>query len=1042
MLKKSLLMQCACTLLPLAAAAAPVFSSTFEKLDPWVSYAQKQSKVTLHKIVADNGNPCLEATGDPSIKANPYICLGATLKGIKPGKTYKVSFRYQAKVAPDRKKSLKVRVEQFNAKNKQVGRHNAHYFFDKDGWSEMVFAFKSVPEAVNSSLYLETSNLTSADKVRYDDLKVEECEPSNRGLVVNGSFELGLFPWFSHQQDGGWRQIHRLSPDTPFGKHCLEIIGDPENTSNRLYILNQGMKDLEVGTPYRLSLQFRSSVKEEPGPAKTAYIRVQQLGPKGEWILGNEVRFPLNSDLWTYRELTFIPDARTATTAIYINTGNFKSTDRFYIDEVTVHKAVSPGKPFNASKPAKTAAVKEIKNQRGVAKLTAANVLSSLDIDGKNIIPAAENSSVIFVHNNETEEILDGKETPSKLYPFKAKAEYLWDKGEFKEVITFTATRDAVGPFKIGVRHGLAQKKNQWHTQVFGLSPVRYIPANETTVFTWGIDPNDLNLTQLDLYQGVIMPLQVMEGENSYLSIASHSYDDSITFQPNTPAGYNAVMERNPLRVKKGEKFRIEVNFNHFDRNKFVLRDVWRDQVLRVYSNNPMLKPYLPVKDPGPKVTVPGPLGSVTGLFKYRKDRLYKYSTIWEGWHDEVHEEFPTEGSWWNGSNEWRFKYTAEGFKKHIEELKARDLYVIAYIRTFCNLDLAGKTYPANWVRKTPGGGTQLYGGGYRKQLPPHVAKDTGIKEVPWGMFATFQPGCLEFLHKRFFKVIEYYNPWGIGWDCAGFDQEDFLAVASVTRKIQEKGYKTKVVGNECSGPITAYLDCTIIENGFFGGKTPYDFEVTRALNLPIVTLERWQLAVEYIDYHFDNKRTWCRPYGKVWSKSYVDYRMKKDPSVKNNRKKLAHDLHVTWFYKDHSLGSSSFAPEEAEPILPSFIKFSSEINAIIRMDKAFALRFPNGRESDGPLTACAWADSNTNWFRLAGFNEAHETKKFKLTLDKEAFGKMGWSMEDIASKHKAILADPDTEKEIKLKHSVVNGKLVIECDLPPYGFLMIFADK
>ena len=126
---------------------------------------------------------------------------------------------------------------------------------------------------------------------------------------------------------------------------------------------------------------------------------------------------------------------------------------------------------------------------------------------------------------------------------------------------------------------------------------------------------------------------------------------------------------------------------------------------------------------------------------------------------------------------------------------------------------------------------------------------------------------------------------------------------------------------------------------------------------------------------------------------------------------------------------------------MKSFIKFTSEINAIIRMDKAFALRFPNGRESDGPLTACAWADSKTNQFRLAGFNEAHETKHFKLTLDKAAFEKMGWKIENI-QKHKAILADPDSEKEITLKQSIVNGNLVLECDLPPYGFLMIFADK
>ncbi|MBE6378757.1 MAG: hypothetical protein E7051_08080 [Lentisphaerae bacterium] len=1024
--------------MPLA-AATPALNGTFDKLEPWRSGNQKESKLTLFKIVKDNNNPCLEISGDPAIRSNAWLTIGTGVQGVEPGKVYRVSFRYKPQITPDLKKKLFVRLEQADKSGKIIARNQQQVFFDKTDWTDVEFAIKSAKDAAWTYLYIQSDNLAATDKVRYDDIKIEETEAADRGMVINGSFEKGIFPWMSYQQAGGWKQLHKLSSDTPFGKKCLEITGDETNKSNRLIILTQDLKGLEIGTKYRLSLQFRSSVKEEKGPAKNAYIRVQQLGPKGEWILGNEVRFPLNSDLWTYRELTFIPDKRTATFAIYLGTGNFKETDKFYVDEITVTKAESPGKPFDPAKAAKHGKLTQIKNERGTAEITADNVLAKLTIDGKTVIPAAERSSVIFIHNNETEEILDGKGTPSKLYPFKADAEYVWEKGEFKEVITFTALKDAAGPFKIGVRHGLTPDK--WHTQIFGLSPVRFIPADKSTVFTWGIDPNDLNLTQLDLYQGVIMPLQVMEGEDSYFSIASHSYDDSITFQPNTPKGYQAVMERNPLRVKKGEKFRIEVNFNYFDRSKFVLRDVWRDQVLRVYSNNPKLKKFLPVKDPGPRVTVPGPLGSVTGLFKYRVDRLYPHSAIWEGWHDEVHEDYPTSGSWWNGSNEFRYKYTAEGFRKHVETLQANNLHIIAYIRTFCNLDLAGKTFPAEWVRKTPGGGTQLYGGGYRKMLPKQVKADTGIGEVPWGMLDSFKEGCLDFMVKRFFKMIDFYKPWGIGWDCAGFDPADFLAVATVTDEIKKRGYDTKVVGNECSGPITAYIDWTIIENGFFGGKTPYDFEVTRALQLPIVTLERWQLAEEFINYHLFNKRTWCRPFGKTWSASYVDYMLKKDPSLRNNLKKLAHSLHLTWFYKDHSLGSSSFAPEEAEPLLKSFIKFTSEINAIIRMDKAFAIRFTNGRESDGPLTACAWADSKTNKFRLAGFNEAHETKTFKITLDKDAFGKMGWSVEDM-KKHKAILADPDTEKEIEMKKSVVNGNLVLECELPAYGFLMIFADK
>ena len=68
--------------------------------------------------------------------------------------------------------------------------------------------------------------------------------------------------------------------------------------------------------------------------------------------------------------------------------------------------------------------------------------------------------------------------------------------------------------------------------------------------------------------------------------------------------------------------------------------------------------------------------------------------------------------------------------------------------------------------------------------------------------------------------------------------------------------------------------------------------------------------------------------------------------------------------------------------------------------------------------------------------------KKFTLTLDKDAFSKVNWSMEDIAKNLKAFIADPDGEKEIKAATSVVNGNLVISCDLPAYTALLLFADK
>ena len=1028
-----------------AAGAADNFgvNGTFEKLAPWRSAQQSDGKVVLHKIVQDNGNPCLEVCGDPENKSNSHIITGTRIKNLEANATYAVSFRYKTQIKPDRKKALKIRVQQHDAKGKTVAYNNTTYFYDREGWQDFIFSFKSNPDAVRSYLYLETVHLDTTDRIWFDDIKIEKADPADRGLVVNGGFELGIHPWMSHQQGGGWKQIHRISPDTPFGKKCLEITGDPENSSNRLIILNQKLAGLKIGTPYKLSLQFRSSVKSEPGPTKVVYARLQQLGPQGSYIIGNELHFALNSDLWTYRELTFIPDKRAAQFLIYICSGNLKSTDKFYIDEVTISEAIAPGTPFDAAKKAKAFSAKELKDARGLAKInTADNTLASLTLDGKTIIPAAENSTLIFAQQNNFEEYLDAKGTAGKKLPFKAAAEYKWVNGEFRQLVTITATADARGPFKIGVRHGLVQK--DWNKQLFGLFPMRVLPAGEETVFTFNADTNDLNLTQMDLYQGVVMPLQVMESEKAYLAVSTHNYDDTITFRPNIPKGYSAAFERNPLRVKKGDTFRFEVNFKLFDRSKFMLRDVWRDQIFALYSNRPELKPYFPVKDPGPRAVVSGPMGSVTGMIPSRINRLFPNSAIWEGWHDTPNEEFPTSGSWWNGSNGWEKPFTAGAFRAHVKNCQDRGLSIIAYMRTFCNLDYAGKSFPANWTRKTAGGGLQLYGGGYRVQLPKHVEKATGLKEVVWGMFDTFQPGCLDFLVKRFTRVIDFYKPWAIGWDCAGFGPEDFLMVAAMTQKLRTNGYKTKVVGNECTGPINAYLDWTMIENGFFGGKTPYDYEAIRALPLPVACLERFNLAAAMIDFYLYNKRTWCRPYGREWSCRYLDYVTAKQPELrkKENQKKLEHHMQLTWYYKDLSLGAPGGYMEECKPIPASMIKMCSEANGIIRMDKSFAIRFSNGKEDDGPLTACSWADNKSKKFRLAGYNDDKTTQKFRLTLDKAAFAEVQWSMEDIDRNLKAFIADVESEKEIKVKTEMVNGNLVISCDLPAYTALLLFADK
>ena len=1018
--------------------SAPLLQEDFSQgLGEWRCAQQGDGQVVLHKATVVDGKRCVEIAGDESNPKNPFVILGRQLPPLEDGATYRVSFRFKTRIAPDIRKQLRVRLQQYDAKGGNLGGGADVFFYDRDGWRVFDCAFKSAAGAAKSYLYLETGNLSSTDRLWLTDLAMEKTADNDRGLLANGGFELGLAPWMSFQQRGGWRQLYTMSPDTPFGKRCLDITGDPENKSNRLVILNQQLSAFEPETEYLLSFQFRCLVKEK-SKGKLFYVHVQQLDAKGNRLKGYEAHLPLDSDLWTYRQLTFTTLPNAAKVAIHFCTAELRPEDHIYLDEVTVEKAQTPGAPFDAGK--LVAAKCEVRqSQAGVARIDpATGLLASLELAGQTVIPPAENASVIYASRGDREEMLSGKGEPGKAFPFRATAEYSWEGGEFREVVLIEATADASGPFKLGVRHGA--QPGVWDNIVCGLFPVRVIPFDKPTVFSYGTAPNDLNLTQLDLYQGYIMPLLVLEGEKSYLSISSHSYDDAVTFRPNIPQGYVSTVERNPLSVRKGDRFRLELNWRLFDRQKAMLRDVWRAAILTIRSENPMLKEFFPVRDPGPRTVVPGPLGAVTGFKESRVQRLYPHSAIWQAWHDDVFEDFPITGSWWNGSTEYREKLTPEKVKAHFDDLKARGFSVIAYIRTFCNLELAGKQYPANWLRNAPGGGVQLYGGGYRRQFPKHVQEDTGFKEIVWGMFDTFQPGCLDFLLDRFTKVVDAYHPWAVGWDCAGFGPEDFLMVASFTEKLRKSGNPTRVVGNECVGPITAYLDWTIIENGFVGGKTPYDFEIARALPLPIVCLERFNLAEAAVQNFLNGKRTWLRPWGLDWTKRYLAFLVAKEPALRGTPKVMEHHCQVNWYLKDLSLGASAGVPEEAKPTPEPLLRMN-DVNGVIRIDRSFALRFPNGRDADGPLTACAWADSKSGHFRLAGYNEATEDREFRLRLDPAAFAEQGWSVAQIKN-CEAFLCTPAEYKPVTLTFADNGGMPEIRCTLPAYTALHVFAEK
>ena len=92
---------------------------------------------------------------------------------------------------------LFVRLEQADKSGKIIARNQQQVFFDKTGWTDVEFAIKSAKDAAWTYLYIQSDNLAATDKVRYDDIKIEETEAADRGMVINGSFEKGTYRYHS-----------------------------------------------------------------------------------------------------------------------------------------------------------------------------------------------------------------------------------------------------------------------------------------------------------------------------------------------------------------------------------------------------------------------------------------------------------------------------------------------------------------------------------------------------------------------------------------------------------------------------------------------------------------------------------------------------------------------------------------------------------------------------------------------------------------------------------------------------------------------------
>lgn len=263
-------------------------------------------------------------------------------------------------------------------------------------------------------------------------------------LIRNGNFEEGLEFWSCAQQKGSTLLLHSLSAETKFGMNCLRITGDAGNPSNAWVSLSQELPVLQAGTEYRLAFQMRCSV---PNPnSKRLDIVIRPYDAEGRLQKVTRYEANLLSDLWTYYEMVFIPQKDHVKHVLLITSSNFANEDAAYMDELDLRQAIPPGAPFDPDRRISIANPQKM-NAAGIeAQIDReTNLLASLRLDQRDILPAARNASVIFVQKNDQEYILDGKENRHPVLPFKARSTYQFVDGNLCETVEIEALQAAEG---------------------------------------------------------------------------------------------------------------------------------------------------------------------------------------------------------------------------------------------------------------------------------------------------------------------------------------------------------------------------------------------------------------------------------------------------------------------------------------------------------------------------------------------------------------------------------------------------------------------
>ena len=719
---------------------------------------------------------------------------------------------------------------------------------------------------------------------------------------------------------------------------------------------------------------------------------------------------------------------------------------------------LNEGNPFDPTAKAETSGPHlELKSGEVTARIDiVTGLLDTLSFGEVEVQPSAANNSVIFVN-------MGGKETAFRAkaslqssgdaisaelqpedasVPFRARAEYRIEDGYFTEKVTLTAQSEVKQPVRLGVRHGFDPVR--WDRTICAMYPMRAISAGESTVFSYREEENDLNLSQMDKYQYVVYPLTLLEGPKGILLAGSFDLDRFVTIAPNHPQGYFPSFQRNPKSVCNGETFEFVCRYRFFPKEKYLLRDVWREYAKRIFSRNPLIADFFPYRDRPYRTYFHGEHVGSTFFMESREKRLSPASNIWWfGWLDWETETYPVQGEWWTSIVEGKWsRMSAERMRKEIARLQGEGHKLALYFRQLANLQLKGTLFPEEWYRKKAGGSLDLYGGGFHVKISPEMQKALGYPDIPWGTFNFDNKQYNEFYVNEVKTAVSFYAPKAVGWDMGW--RPDHVGMFSAQFQIFDWMRRTrpdmKVVSNECGGgPGLFCSDLAILENGALGGKNEYDFEVMKAFGNAMVVIERVGIAKGTVKlYLTKQKSSWLSEAGLEWNRKYLDFILKKHPDWKEDINALGRLCQLRFNLWDQALGAAPGYLDEMENVPGPMREMARDTIALPLIIESFVVRFPNELDRMAPLFASFWL--NEKQARMAVFNDSTEDKEFTLRLRKSYFSARKWDAAQLAQ-GKVFILTPETTSDGALSWREDDENIIVSGVLPPFGSAMLFCD-